>query len=763
MDRRTFLKLSSLGGATAALSACDKSGKLRGQMIRFIPEERLVPGVAIWKTSLCRQCCSGCGLEVRVMEGEAVVTRHGQRGLMQMGLAKKLEGNPEHPVNRGKLCARGHAGLQVTYNPDRIRFPLRRTGPRGSGQYRQVGWDEAVTELSTRLGSISSQGKAGSVAFLTRALRDQRGVLVQRFLAAYGAPPAVRFEFFDDAVLRRANYLSFGRYQLPTFDLARANYVISFGADFLSTWNSVVAQNRGYGAMRQGRPGLRGKFVQVEARMSPTGANADEWVYAKPGSEGLLAVSLAQVMLSERLRPAEAAREAGARIEGWTQGLSDYSPEKVQDQTGVAAARIRRLARELAAHRPAVAIVAGVPLAQTNGLANALAVNALNALLDAVENPGGIFFTPRPPLAYLPSVEESSSAKSLAERILNNPVPIEALLVYEANPVFASPATWHVRETLEKIPFIASFGSFIDETSILADLILPDHSHLESWVDHVPESGSTTAVASVAAPAMLPLHHTRAMPDVLLDVAHRLGPKLDPVESALPWKSYQEMLQSAFEPLRNHAGSVKAQKADDFWSQVQQNGGWWSEQSDPPPKAPATAERSATVVKVAQPELDGDARDYPFNFLPYASQQFGDGSHANLPWMQEMPDVISTAMWSTWVEINPRTAERLSIRQGDLVEVRSQHGTLQAPALLAPGIAPDVVAMPVGQGHEQYGRYASGRGANPIKILCARVEPETGALAWAATRVNIRRVGTRGKLVLFGGALRESPRNYRYR
>ena len=761
MDRRTFLKLSTIGSATTALSACDKLGKLRDQMIRFIPEEQLIPGVATWKTGLCRQCCSGCGLQVRVMEGEAEVTRNGQRGLMRMGLAKKLEGNPEHPVNRGKLCARGHAGLQVTYNPDRIRFPLKRTGPRGSGQYKQVDWEEAIKELSARLASLSSQGKAGSVAFITRPLRDQRGVLVQRFLAAYGAPPAVGFEFFDEAILRRANYLSFGRYQLPTFDLCRANYVISFGADFLSTWNSVVAQNLGYGAMRQGRPGLRAKFVQVESRMSATGANADEWVYAKPGTEGFLALSMAQVMLSEGLRPAEAVGEAGAQIEGCAQGLGAYAPEKVEKETGVEAARIRRLAREIAAHRPAVAIIAGAPLAQTNGLANALAVNALNSLLDAVEKPGGIFFTPQAPLANIPSVEQTSSAQALRQTILNNPKPIEALLVYDANPVFASPATWHVRETLEKIPFIASFGSFIEETSILADLILPDHSHLESWVDHVPETGTTNAVASVTAPAMLPLHHTRAMPDVLLDVVHKLDPKLDPLDSALPWKTYEQMLQSAFEPLRDRPGSVKAVKREDFWQAVQQKGGWWSAESDPPSKALAS-QRSAPV-KIAAPEFDGDAREYPFNLLPYASQQFGDGSHANLPWMQEMPDVISTAMWSTWVEINPSTAERLGIKQGDLIEVRSQHGALQAPALFAPGVAPDVVAMPVGQGHENYGRYASGRGANPIKILAGSVEPETGALAWAATRVNVRRLSSNGKLILFGGALRESPRKYRYR
>ena len=119
----------------------------------------------------------------------------------------------------------------------------------------------------------------------------------------------------------------------------------------------------------------------------------------------------------------------------------------------------------------------------------------------------------------------------------------------------------------------------------------------------------------------------------------------------------------------------------------------------------------------AEPRFDGDAAQYPFHFLPYASQQFGDGSRAHLPWLQELPDPLTSAMWSSWVEINPQTAERLEIAHGDVVEITSTQGSLRAPALIFPGIAPDMVAMPVGQGHETFTRYASGRGANPVAIL----------------------------------------------
>ena len=104
------------------------------------------------------------------------------------------------------------------------------------------------------------------------------------FANRFGAPPPLAVEFFGNEVVRKANELSFGKPQLPTLDIGESRYVISFGADFLGTWNSPVAQNIGYGEMRQGRPGIRGKFVQVEYRMSQTGANADEWVAVKPGT-----------------------------------------------------------------------------------------------------------------------------------------------------------------------------------------------------------------------------------------------------------------------------------------------------------------------------------------------------------------------------------------------------------------------------------------------------------------------------------------------
>ncbi len=751
MERRDFIRISALTTGAAGLAGC---GNPDHQLIRFLPEENLIPGLAIWRPSVCPLCAAGCGVLARIMEGDAEVVRDGRVGLLKMGLVKKLEGNPAHPISRGKLCARGQAAVQITYHPDRIRHPLKRRGERGSGEFEPVSWEEALNLLAARLKQVLAEDPSG-LAWLSRPLRGQRRVLVERFLSVAGAPAPIYFELFDESVLRRASLLSFGREQLPTYDLAAANYVLCLGADFLGTWNSPVAQSIGYGTMRQGRPGRRGKFVQVEPRVSQTGANADEWIAIRPGSEGALALGLAHVLLNEKLRPAAAAGAAGASLEGWQQGLPEWTPEAVESLTGVVAERIRRLARELATHRPAVVIAGGAALAQTNGLATALAVNALNALLGSTGEQGPLRFTPQiesPPTAL------HRSLRTLVGRILSRPTsPLKLLLLYDANPVFATPPAWQAAVALDRVPFIASFGSFLDDTSILADLVLPDHSFLESWADDVAESGTTNAVVSLAPPAMRPLHDTRAMPDVLLELSRMLGGR---VSEALPWSSYDELLRARFGELAQQQGG----DPDEFWRQAQEQGGWWSAtpaMSSPTlPRLAETGKEPARGVvrkfRYAPPQFDGAAEEYPFHFLPYVSQAFGDGSAAHLPWLQELPDVLTTVMWGTWVELNPQTAGQLGVEQGDLVEVASRHGTLRAPAVVSPGIAPDVIAMPVGQGHAHFTRFASSRGANPVAVLAPLEEPETGALAWAATRVKVRRAG-KGRLVLFSGGVSRFP------
>jgi anaerobic selenocysteine-containing dehydrogenase len=469
----------------------------------------------------------------------------------------------------------------------------------------------------------------------------------------------------------------------------------------------------------------------------------------------VLALGIAHVIMAASLHQAAAAGRAGALIEGWAGGLSDYAPEQVERLTGVAAARLERLAREFAETRPAVAVVAGAPLAHSNGLFTALAVNALNALVGSVEQPGGLFFTPQMNVAVASkaggqAAVQAPSIEELAKAALSGESAPQVLLVDGANPVFATPRAWRVREAFEKIPYIASFSSFLDETSILSDLILPDHSFLESWSEGVPESGSLMAVASVAPPAMRPLYQTRATGDVLLEIGRGLQRPLE-----LPWQTFDEMLGATFAALPSPTPDV------DAWTDAQAKGVWAGMLPAALTKPPAASAPAEPFV-YAPPAFDGDAGQFPLHFLPYPSSAFLDGSLAHLPWLQEMPDPLTSAMWSSWVEINPSTAEKLGIGDGDVVEVASGQGSLRSAAVLSPGIAPNVIAMPVGQGHQTFTRYASGRGENPVDLIAPMTDSATGALAWAATRVRLSRVGPPdGRLILFAGGIREHLEEHR--
>jgi len=756
MDRRSFIKLTAVSGTTAALASC---GNPDHQLIRFVPDEDIVPGQAVWKPSVCPLCPSACGLTVRVMDADADVIRNGKSGVVQIRAAKKLEGNPDHPISRGGLCARGQAAIQVTYHPDRIAQPLKRKGNRGDGTYEAVTWDAAMAEMVSGLNALRDAAPE-SVAFIGRSGVSHRNTLIAEFLSRFGAAPPIAYELFGDEVLRRANGISFGIAQLPTFDLANSRYVLNFGADFLGTWNAPVSHARAYGDMRQARPGVRGHFVQVESRMSQTGASADEWVAITPGTEGALALGIAHVIMRDKLRssPAAADRATGA-IPGWSDGLPDYAPDRVEQTTGVSAKRIERLARDFAAREPATAIVGGTALAQTNALFTAIAVNALNILAGTVGKPGGVTFTPQMDIRSAAKLSAargpSRTLQQLAAHLLSDAgAGTRALFLDGVNPVFTAPRAWKVRDALVKVPFIVSFGSFLDETSILADLILPDHSFLESWSEGVPESGSATAVVSAAPAVMKPLHDTRATTDVLLELGRQLG---KPIE--LPWQTFEEMLTATF-------GTLPAMtEGSDAWTDAQEKGGWWGSLPESVRlKADTTSavRLKADTTSGIDAQFDGDPAQYLFHFLPYPSNQFLDGSLAHLPWLQEMPDPMTSAMWSSWVEINPATAAKLGIAQGDVVDVSSAHGTVRTAAYLSPGIAPDVLAMPAGQGHTTFTRYASGRGANPVDLLAPTTVEDIDAVAWASTRVKIARVGeSDGRLILFAGEMRDRIEQHR--
>ena len=250
------------------------------------PPEDLLPGQATWYASTCRQCSAGCGIMVRTINGRA----------------KKIEGNPLHPLNQGKLCARGQAGLQVLYNPDRLKNAVRQTGGRGSRKFEPLYWPEAIELLIEKITSLSS-GKR--LAFLSGVMPDHVYRLADVLLNALEAPPPIIFDLHSAlegrAIASELSQTMFATQDLPVYDLAQADVILSFGANLLENWMSPVAQSVAYGSMRQAKRGGRGLLVQFEARLSATAASADEWIPVKPGAEGYVALAIGRIILEERL------------------------------------------------------------------------------------------------------------------------------------------------------------------------------------------------------------------------------------------------------------------------------------------------------------------------------------------------------------------------------------------------------------------------------------------------------------------------------
>jgi anaerobic selenocysteine-containing dehydrogenase len=730
LTRRDFLKISAVAAATSVVSGCTVNLQRIEYLESYVePPEEGLPGENLWYATTCRQCSAGCGIIVRVSDGRA----------------RKIEGNPLHPLNQGKLCARGQAALQELYDPDRLRNAVRQPGGRDTRQFEPLYWEDALALLAQRL----RDADPAAVAFLGGNLSSHLWLVVERFIKALGARTPVVYTLGDELEGRQALQL-FGASSIPFFDVARADVVFSFGANFLETWLSPVHYSRAYAQMRRGELGKRGYVVQFEPRLSSTAASADEWVPVRPGTEGLVALALGKIIVKEGLA-------------GDSQHAALYEQVSVAEAaqaSGVSVEELERLARIFARLSSPVAIPGSAVAAHGNGAAASTAIQALNHLAGQLGQPGGAYlpveaeadgFVPPPASTY-------SDVCALIDDMAAGRVKV--LLVHGANPLFELPTTAGFGEALANVPFVISFSSTVDETAAHADLILPDHTSLEGWGYHVP-AVADRLVISGQQPVMRPLYDTRATVDVLLALAQELG---DHLRQALPWPNEVEFLKETTGVWRDEGLS-----AESFWAEWRRRGGFWSgtERVRPPtdvqfdaPDGTSTDEMSAdemSALTLAAPDSGDDPAGYPFHLHLYPSVTLFDGRGANKAWLQETPDPMTTVAWQTWVEINPHTAEQLGLQDNDIVRVISPAGEVEAMVYIYPGIREDVVAMPVGQGHAHYGRYAKGQGSNPVRLLDSACDEETGMLAWAATRVQIAPTGRRHSL-----ARLESPEGVEY-
>lgn len=719
MNRREFLQLTGAAAAGGALSSCTINPE---KLIPLLvpPEDGSIPGVADYYASICRQCPAGCGIIVRVSEGRA----------------NKIEGNPLHPVNKGKLCARGQAALQALYHPDRIRQPLKRTGVRGSGEFSPVSWEEGLSLLAEKLKGMKTAGARKGMIFFTPELQGTILQLVKAFTEHFNGMH-VPYESLSLESHRKASVDVYGRYELPDYDIGSAQYIISFGADFLETFVSPVRYGDAYGRMRRARPTVRGLFTYAGPRMSMTAASADSWLPVKTGKEGILAAGMAGVILDEELYDGPALNIYGLNVSELKAAMADYPLKRVAEETGLTERDIFSASRDFARLRPSIAIAGDTVAHQTNGIDSIKAVHLLNLLTGNFGKQGGVRFSPKD------LKQTASSYSKLLDTIDDmSGGSVRVALFHGVDPVYALPKTSGFEKALGKVPFIASFSSFQCDTTRQADLILPDHTDLESWGEVIPSIGGDIGVVGTVQPVVRPVHNTLAFPDALLSLVKTEGGKVPGISA---YGDYPAVLK---EHIRQASGHKPGADFERVWTKTLQRGGIFKEDSKPVKSINRSGKFIFTVPRKAV--FSGDEKQFPFHLHIYPSAIMFDGRSAHLPWLQETPDPMTTAVWGTWLEINPKTAGSLGITHGDLVEVESPAGSIRVPVVIYPAIRSEVMAMPLGQGHRNFGRYAAGRGANPLDLLETVVDKENRLPALGATRVRIKRISKKGGLITAG-------------
>jgi anaerobic selenocysteine-containing dehydrogenase/Fe-S-cluster-containing dehydrogenase component len=691
MDRRRFLTvLGATGGGALALSGCSTS-RVEKLVPYLVQSEDQIPGVATYYASTCTECDAGCGVHVRTREGRAV----------------KLEGNPEHPINQGKLCSRGQASLQGLYNPGRVKAPMARGA---DGRLAEITWDDAIGRLAAKLTAAG-----GKVAALSGAGPGTFSDLLADWTGAVGGR-VTRWEPFDHEPLRAANRQVFGLDQLPAHDFGAARYILSFGADFLETWLSPTENQRGFATAHGFAEGDVAKFVYASPRQDLTGLNADEWLSVRPGTEAALALAMANVVAAER----------GASMPA---GAARFTPAMAAQETGIPADRIERIAREFAAARPSLAVAGGVGSQHAGAAELCAAVNLLNFVA------GNVGQTVRFG-ADLPIGDGYRGVADLARAIDAGQVSV--LLVHDANPVYALPKSAGFAEKLKKVPFKVSTALYLDETAAQCDLLLPQHHALERWDDLASRAG----VRSLMQPVMEPVFDTRAAGDILLQTAKKAGGALARFDAP----SWEAHLRGRWQAL---AAERKEDNADEFWRAALQRGGVF----DRPP-APTQVALAPTAAEVAytKPAFEGKG---DFVFLAYPHGMLHDGRGANKPWLLENADPVTKITWHHWVEVGPETAKQLDIRNGEILRLTSPHGAVEGPAYIHPGLHREAVGMPLGFGHTEYGAFAQGRGANALDLLGA---PAGDYVPYVSTRVTLEKTGAWRKLASIEGTPRQLGR-----
>jgi len=640
ISRRTFLEAIGYTTAAIALTSCAAPEQKVIPYLKQPPE--LTPGVASWYASTCGGCSAGCGVLVKVRDGRPI----------------KIEGNPDHPVNKGGLCPVAHSMVFGLYDAQRLQQPLLAGKP--------ATWDEVDGQISQRLAEVKSSG--GKVRFLSNTIISPSSrATINKFLSQFKDVKHVIYEPVSTSAIRLAHLHTHGVESAPSYRFDKAKLVVSFGADFLGTWISPAEFTRGYSEGRDvnARKGDMLRHIHFESRLSLTGANADKRVKISPAEESTALLLLAKSVASKASAPTPPA-------------VGAFDAGKLSPQTATA---IESCADELVRDRSRSLVVCG-----SNDADKQQIVNYIN---NALDNYGKTI------LLASTSQQGQSRDEDMQELVREmNDGAIAAIFVLNANPAYDHFAGAEFSAALRKVPLKVSLGPSLDETASQADFVCPTHHFLESWDDAEPVNG----VLSLTQPTIAPLFKTRAYQESLM----RWGGDT---------RSYYDALRSEWQTTRLPR-QTQFKNFDDLWDRSLHDGVFLPQAADVTMPSFKSDGLDEAATRLATPVATEG-----FTLALYPKVTMRDGRFANNPWLHEIPDPISKTTWDNYACISPATAEKLNLTEGQVVLLKKNDRSIELPVLIQAGQSDDCIAVAVGYGRTKAGTVGNGIGANAFAFV----------------------------------------------
>jgi len=830
-NRRDFLKFgataSALGltaGPAAALNipwkvaGTDKNlhsaGVFQGPLLHggkdFSPstyeERRAVP-------SACYQCVTRCPMV----------------GYVENGKLEKISPQFNSIRTEGTLCAKAQAGVNHVYDPDRILYPLRRVGARGEGKWKRVSWDEALDEIAGRLTKLREAGTPEKFMFHYGRMKSSTSKMVKSvFLPTYGTATIADHTAMCEGSKWVAQELTWGVHY-DNWDIDNTRFILNFGSGALEagTNHNPIAHR-----IPRALVDRNVRMITFDPRLSHTAAKSSEWVPIKPGTDTAAVLAMCNVVMDEELYEFEgeqffdfirATRDVNAsnaeKIAALKDHLKDYTPEWAEGITGVPADKLRSIAREFALARPGVVISYRGAITHAYGVEGERAVQMLAAITGNIDNPGGRLKAVAPHWKYPSGPKDKPASKKL--HILdgfegqvafpNHHVSHQVFSMikdgsagrpdvymwYKYQPVYSNADCKANEEVLKDenlLPFTVAVSPFYDESSSLADIILPEATYLERWDWEDMASPTQVAEYYIRQPIVPPMGETRDFGDVVCDLAKKMG-------MPLGFDTKEEFVRLSCEmtPAIKAVGGLDYMKEHGVYHDPEEQPAFYSYKRE----IPAEVWQAENVVfdtkdrvywdwtkSKAKSREEAEANGYMHTgdaYKGYVGQSIGarvyrgfppdkvnktglfelyselmEGKDFN-PFPSFYPNAEHQAMkpdelvlvtykinvhshsrtqnckWLTEVYhdnpawINPETAAALGIANDDIIRVRSEIGEITIKARVTPGIAPGSIGISNHCGHWQYGRYASGNAA-PEEFRADTPDKDVDRIWWADKR-----------------------------